>query len=162
MFESLATAAGGSSGAGAVGAWLRAESAACARKVAAMAGMLETAYAASGSASRDLWCLDNWDAVAAHIGAALRITTGAASNQLLIAVALHERFPQVAAVFAEGLITYQLVRTGGQRGALVVDPDALHELDVLLAEALSTREPMSVATLEKTVDAVVAQVDPQA
>jgi len=31
-----------------------------------------------------------------------------------------------------------------------------------LAEALSDREPMSVATLEKTVDAVVAQVDPQA
>ena len=116
----------------------------------------------TGSAERDLWCTDTWDAVAAHIGAALRITTGAASNQLLIAVALHERFPLVAAVFADGLITYQLVRTVVQRGALVVDPDALHELDRLLAEALSSREPMSVATLEKTVDAFVAQVDPQA
>jgi hypothetical protein len=162
MFESLATTAADTSGAGAVEAWSRAESAACARKVAAMAGMLETALAASGSASRDLWCLDNFDAVAAHVGAALRITHGAASNQLLVAVALHERFPLVAAVFAKGLITYQLVRTVVQRGALVVDPSALHELDALLAEALSTREPMSVATLEKTVDAFVAQVDPQA
>ncbi|GAB7066594.1 hypothetical protein JCM12141A_08830 [Mycolicibacterium hodleri] len=96
MFDSLVTAASDtSSGAGAVEAWSRAESAACARKVAAMAGMLEAAYAASGSASRDLWCVDNFDAIAAHVGAVLRITTGAASNQLLIAVALHERFPKV-------------------------------------------------------------------
>ena len=127
-----------------------------------MAVLFEAAHAAEGSAERDLWCTDTWDAVSAHLGAALRITTGAASNQLLIAVALHERFPLVAAVFADGLITYSLVRTVVQRGALVVDPDALHELDALLAEALSTREPMSVAVLEKTVDGFVAQVDPQA
>ena len=162
MFESLATIAAGTSGASAVESWSRAESAACARKVAAMAAMFDAACAADGSADRDQWCLDNWDAVAAHIGAVLRITTGAASNQLLIAVALHERFPLVAAVFAEGLITYQLVRIVVQRGALVVDPDALHELDRLLADALSTREPMSVSTAEKTVDFFVAQVDPQA
>ena len=127
-----------------------------------MAAMFQAACAADGSADRDQWCLDNWDAVSAHIGAAQGITLGAASNQLLIAVALHERFPLVAAVFAEGLITYQLVRIVVQRGALVVDPDALHELDKLLAEALSTREPMAVATAEKTVDAFVAQVDPHA
>ena len=162
MFESLVATTAGTSGAGAVESWSRVESAACARRVAAMAGMLQAAYAADGAADRDQWCLDNWDAVAAHIGAALRITHGAASNQLLIAVALHERFPLVAAVFAEGLITYQLVRIVVQRGSLVVDPDALHELDRLLAEALSAREPMSVATAEKTVDAFVAQVDPHA
>ncbi|TQR84655.1 DUF222 domain-containing protein [Mycobacterium hodleri] len=162
MFDSLVSATTDTSGAGAVESWQRVESAACARRVAAMAGMFQTACAAEGSGERDLWCTDTWDAVAAHIGAAQRITFHAASNQLLIAVALHERFPQVAAVFAEGLITYQLVRTVVQRGALVVDPDALHELDRLLAEALSTREPMSTSTLEKTVDAFVAQVDPHA
>ena len=162
MFESLVSCAAGTSGAGAVAAWARVESAACARKVAAMAVLFQTAHAAEGSAERDLWCTDTWDAVSAHLGAALRITTGAASNQLLIAVALHERFPLVAAVFADGLITYSLVRTVVQRGALVVDPDALQELDGLLAEALSTREPMSVATAEKTIDGFVAQVDPQA
>jgi len=162
MFDLLTVSAAGTSGAGAVESWSRVESAACARKVAAMAAMFETAGAVDGSAERDRWCLDNWDAVAAHIGAAQRITLGAASSQLLVAVALHERFPLVAAVFAEGLITYQLVRTVVQRGALVVDPDALHELDRLLAEALRDREPMSVATAEKTVDAFVAQVDPHA
>ncbi|MCV7136132.1 DUF222 domain-containing protein, partial [Mycobacterium hodleri] len=152
MFDFLVAQTVDTSGAATVEAWSQAESAACARKVAAMAAMFDEASAVEGSAERDLWCTDTWDAVAAHIGAVLRITTGAASNQLLIAVALHERFPQVAAVFAEGLITYQLVRTVVQRGALVVDPDALHALDAMLAAALSSREPMSVATLEKTID----------
>jgi len=162
MFDSLVSATAGTSAAGAVESWSRVESAASARKVAAMAATFASACAADGAGERDQWCLDNWDAVAAHIGAAQRITHGAASNQLLIAVALHERFPLVAAVFADGLITYQLVKTVVQRGALVVDPSALHELDRLLADALSTREPMSVATAEKTVDAYVAQVDPHA
>jgi len=162
MFDHLVDATTGTSDAAALTAWARVESAACARKVARMASMLNAAYAASGSADRDQWCVDNFDAVAAHVGAAQRITPGAASNQLLIAVALHERFPQVAAVFAEGLITYQLVRTVVQRGALVVDPVALHELDRLLAEAFGAWEPMSVDKTEKTVDALVAQVDPHA
>ncbi|KAA0097934.1 HNH endonuclease [Mycolicibacterium sp. P1-18] len=162
MFDSLVDATTGTSGARALSAWARVENGASARRVAAMAAMLETAYAASGSADRDQWCLDNFDAVAAHIGAAVRITPGAASHQLLIAVALHERFPQVAAVFADGLITYQLIRAVVQRGALVVDPDALHALDALLAEAFRTWEPMSVDKTEKTLDAYVAQVDPHA
>jgi len=162
MFDSLVDATTGTSGAGALSAWAQVESAACARKVAAVAAMLTEAYAASGSADRDQWCLDNFDAVAAHIGATQRITPGAASNQLLIAVALHERFPQVAAIFADGLITYQLVKTVVQRGALVVDPEALRALDALLAEAFGTWEPMSVDKTEKTLDAYVAQVDPHA
>jgi len=162
MFDSATITAVDTSGAAGVEAWSRAESAACARKVAEMAAMFQAAHAADGFDERDLWCTDTWDAVAAHLGAVLRITPGAASNQLLVAVALHERFPQVAAVFAQGLITYAVVRTVVQRGALVVDPSALRDLDRLLAEALRDREPMSVATLEKTIDAVVAQVDPQA
>ena len=127
-----------------------------------MAAMLDAAYAASGSASRDQWCLDNFDAVAAHVGAALSITPGAAANQLLIAVPLHERFPRVAAVFADGLITYEVVRTVVQRGALVIDPDALRALDALLAEALRSGNRCRWQALEKTVDAFVAQVDPHA
>src|SRR4051812_23643315 len=100
MFDSLLDATTGTSGAGALSAWARVESAACARKVATMAALLAEAYATSGSADRDQWCMDNFDAVAAHVGATQHIIPGAASHQLLIAVALHERFPQVAAIFA--------------------------------------------------------------
>ena len=87
------------------------ENVGCARTLAAMVTMLDAAYAADGSASRDQWCLDNWAAVCAHIGAAKRITPGAASSRLLVAIGLHERLPRVAEVFAEGLIEYNLVRT---------------------------------------------------
>ncbi|MEU0496783.1 DUF222 domain-containing protein [Mycobacterium sp. NPDC006124] len=162
MFDQLVDAATGTRGAGALSSWSRVENAACARRVATMAAMFDEAHAASGSADRDQWCLDNVDAVAAHIGAAQRITSGAASHQLLVAVALHERFPRVAAVFADGLITYALVKTMVTRGALVIDPDALRALDALLAEAFGDWEPMSVDKTEKTIDAYVAQVDPQA
>ena len=162
MFDSLVAATAGVSGAGAVDAWARVESAACARRLAAMAAMLDSLYAAEGSASRDQWCLDNFDAVAAHVGAAQRLTPGTAANQLLVAVALHERFPRVAAVFADGLIGYAVVRTIVTRGALVIDPDALRALDTALAEALLGWGPMSVASTERRIDALVAQIDPHA
>ncbi|MET0457494.1 MAG: hypothetical protein ABW137_37160, partial [Mycobacterium sp.] len=74
MFDRLVDATTGTSGAGALSGWARVESAACARKVAAEAAMLAEAYAASGSADRDQWCLDNFDAVAAHVGATQRVT----------------------------------------------------------------------------------------
>ncbi|TPG33632.1 HNH endonuclease signature motif containing protein [Mycolicibacterium hodleri] len=162
MFDELVAQTAGVRGAGAVAAWSRVESAACARRLAAMATMLDTAYAADGSASRDQWCLDNWDAVSAHIAAAGRLTSGVASNLLLVAVALRERFPKVQALFADGLITYALVRAIVARGANVTDPDALHALDTALAEALVGWEPMSVAKTEQHIDAIVAQVDPLA
>ena len=162
MFDSLVAATAGAHGAGAVDAWSRVESAACARRLAAMATMLDALYAAEGSASRDQWCLDNFDATAAHVAAAQRLTPGTAANQLLVAVALHERFPRVAAVFAEGLVGYSFMRTIVTRGALVIDPDALRALDTALAEALRSWEPMSVARTEHTIDAIIAGIDPYA
>ena len=111
MFDDLVASTAGTHGASAVQGWARVENAACARRLAAMVAMLEDAYAADGSAAREQWCLDNWDAVSAHIGAAQHLTTGTASGLLLIAVALHDRLPKVAAVFADGLIDYRTVRT---------------------------------------------------
>ena len=70
MFDDLVASTAGTQGASAVQGWARVENAACARRLAAMVTMLEDAYAADGSAAREQWCLDNWDAVSAHIGAA--------------------------------------------------------------------------------------------
>ncbi|GLP83638.1 DUF222 domain-containing protein [Mycobacterium antarcticum] len=104
-------------GTGAVEVWARVESAACARRLAAMVTVLEAAYAADGSADRDQWCHDNWDAVCDQVGAAQRMSGRSVSNLLLTAVALKERFPKVAAVFAAGLLTLAPGRGGrpGQR-----------------------------------------------
>ena len=162
MFDSLVTATTGTHGAAAVTSWARVENAGCARRLAAMVTMLDTAYAASGSADRDYWYLDNWGAVSAHIGAAQSLTQGAASGQLMVAVALRDRLPQVAQVFWEGLITYAVVRTIVSRTMLVKDADALHALDSSLAAALRDWEPMSKDRTEQTIDAFVEQVDPLA
>ena len=55
--------------------------------------------AADGSAERDQWCIDNWDAV--------DVSLGVASHQLMVARALRERVPRVAEVFAAGQISYR-------------------------------------------------------
>src|ERR1700712_5980349 len=162
MFDQLGADTTGTHGAGAVQSWTRVESAACAQRLAAMVTMLDAAHAATGSPDRDLWCLDNWGAVTAHLGAIQRLTSGAASNLLLVGLALRDRFPKVAAVFAAGLISYQLARTIVTRAALVTDPDALRALDAALAEALLTWEPMGVSTTEQTVDGFVSKFDPLA
>ena len=70
-----------------------------------------TAWAEDGSADREQWCLDNWDAVAAEVAAADTVSLGVAGHQLLIARALRERLPRVADVFAAGTIAYRMVTT---------------------------------------------------
>ncbi|MET0473912.1 MAG: DUF222 domain-containing protein, partial [Mycobacterium sp.] len=132
MFDQIVAKTCGSRGAAAVHAWARVESASCSRRIAAMLTMLEDTYAADDSLDRDLWYLDNWSAVTAHIGAVQRLTSGAASNLLLIGVALRDRFPKVAAVFAAGLIDLRTVRMIVTRAALVQDRDAVHALDAAL------------------------------
>ncbi|MBJ7340232.1 DUF222 domain-containing protein, partial [Mycolicibacterium sp.] len=162
MFDSLVASATGASGAAGLDGWTRVESASCARRVAAMVDMLAVVHAADGSAERDQWCLDNWSAVTAHIGAAARITSGAASGMLLVGIALRERFPKVAALFTAGLISYPVVRAMVTRSANVIDPDALRALDEQLSSAFQDCEPLSVDKTEKTIDAIIADVDPLA
>ena len=162
MFDSLVAATAGARGADAVGGWARVESAACARRLAAMVALLEEAYAADGSAERDQWCVDNFDAVAARIAATQCLTTGAAGNLLYLAAALHEQFPKVAEVFADGLISLSLVRTIVTRTRLAILPDARRQIDDALAEACRTWEPMSRVKTEQFIDATIEQFDPNA
>ena len=97
------------------------------------ADMLEERWAADGSAEREQWCLDNWDAVAAEVAAAQNVSTGVASHQLMVAMALRERLPRVAQVFATGAISYRLVSAIVARTRLVQDPEARAQLDAALA-----------------------------
>ena len=127
-----------------------------------MADMLAAAYAADGSADREQWRLDNWGAVCAAIGAAHEVTSGAACGLLLDGVALRERLPRVAAVFAAGRISYRLVHAICARTALVQDPGALRELDAALAAELCVRGAMSVDQAQRDIDALVLRHDPYA
>jgi hypothetical protein len=157
MFDELATEAQTSR---TVAGWARVEAAATARRLAAMVVLLDQAYAADGSADREQWYLDNWGAVAAEIGAEQNITQGAASHQLLIATALRDRLPAVAALFADGLVSYRVVSAITARTALVRDRDAQRAVDKAFAEVLSDWAPMSEEKLNTAIDAIVAEHDP--
>jgi hypothetical protein len=157
MFDRFVTAFDAS---GTVGEWARVEAAATARRLAAMVVLLDQAYAADGSADREQWYLDNWGAVAAEIGAEQNITQGAASHQLLIATALRDRLPHVAALFADGLVSYRVVSAITARTALVRDRDAQKAVDKALADVLTDWAPMSEEKLNTAIDAIVAEHDP--
>src|SRR3978361_1322374 len=144
QFERLVADTAGTRGGAAVDAWTRLENAACARRMSAMVAMLDAAYAVAGSSQRDQWYLDNWGAVSAQIGACQRLTPKAASDRLLVAVALRDRFPKVVALFEAGLIDYPMVRLITIRGGLVTDPDILRELDTQIAEGLAAAGASSV------------------
>ena len=162
MFDELVAATTRSRGAAGVGAWARVENAACAARLAAMADMLEAALAADGSAEREQWCLDNWDTVAAHIGAAQNVSAGVASHQLLVAQALRERLPRVAEVFATGAITYRMVCAMVARTKLIGDPAALAKVDAELATHVRGWGALSGAKTQTAIDYWVDRYDPGA
>ena len=70
---------------------------------------------------RQWWACDGWDAAVAEVGAALGIGRKEASGQMSIAVALCERLPKVAAVFADGGVSARTVGTICWRTRLVED-----------------------------------------
>src|SRR5690349_3999181 len=162
MFDSLAAAAGGTVGVAGVGAWARVENAACARRLAASAEALEAQCSADGSAERDQWCLDNWDAVAAEIAAAQNVSHGVASHQLTVAMALRERLPRVAELFATGALSYRLVSAIVSRTRLVRDREAGRRLDAVIAADAVQWGALSVAKTDAAIDAWVDQIDPGA
>jgi hypothetical protein len=162
MFDSLVAATDGTSGAGAAGAWARVENAACARRLAATADILEARWSSDGSAEREQWCLDNWDAVAAEVAAAQNVSQGVASHQLMVAMALRERLPRVAEVFATGAISYRLVSAIVARTRLVQDPEARIQLDAALAAEVAGWGGLSVAKAEAAIDWWVDRFDPRA
>jgi Domain of unknown function (DUF222) len=162
MFDQLVAAAAGTRGAGAVGAWARVENAACAQRLVAIADVLEARLAAVGSAERDQWCLDNWDAVAAEVAAAHNVSLGVASHQLVVAWALRQRLPRVAEVFAAGLICYRLVNAIVARTRLIKDPAARAMVDTEVAAAVVDWGSLSVAKAEAAIDYWVDRYDPDA
>jgi hypothetical protein len=157
MLNELITRACNTTGADAAVAWSQLESAACARRLAAAAKLLDAMYAASGSAHRNQWCSDNWPAICAHVGDAQRSTPELASETLLMGLALRDRFPKVQALFSAGLTFYDLVKAVLTRTAHVTDTDVLLALDTALTEALPAWGPMSAEEVAQAIDAIVAR-----
>ena len=162
MFDQLASVAGSACGGAAIGAWARVENAACARRLSAIADVLEKRWSEDGSADRDQWCFDNWNAVAAEIAAHHGVSLGVASHQLLIAMALRERLTRVDEVFRTGAIGWRVVSAVVSRTALAIDPRTQAKIDIELSAAVSGWGVLSQTKIEQSIDDAVGRHDPEA
>ncbi|MCV7173051.1 DUF222 domain-containing protein [Mycobacterium manitobense] len=139
----------------AITGWARIDAAACARKHAAMAELFTRRTGCDTAQDRNTWWVDPDAAVGAEIGAAQNISSGLALFQTHRAVALRDRLPQVAALFADGQITELLVRTLVSRTNLITDPDVMAKVDTELAAQAHRFGPQSAKKTEAAIDAVV-------
>lgn len=136
------------------------EAAAAARRLAATAELV--GRHAIGPTDRAYWSCDNWDAIAAEVAAAQHISRSMASGQMYLAVALRDRVPQVAALFADGKISARLAATIVWRTDLTKVPETQRVVDATLAEYAAHFGPMSVNRTAQAIDDVIDPYDPGA
>jgi hypothetical protein len=144
----------------AITGWACVEAAASARRLAAIAELVRRR--ADGPTDCAQWSCDNWDSMAAEVAAALHVSHGMASGQMYLSVALRDRLPRVAALFAEGMISARLVAAIVWRTDLIKDEAALGLADKTLAEEAIRFGPLSVTKTEQAIDAIVDRYDPAA
>ncbi|WP_197373459.1 HNH endonuclease signature motif containing protein [Mycolicibacterium baixiangningiae] len=142
--------------------WGRVESAAAARKLAAMAEVFRRRTGIDDAAERENWFIDAETSVLSELAAAHHITDRLASTQTQRGVLLANRFPHIAALFEAGLISDLLIRAIVYRTYLITDPDAMAAVDAALAEQLTCWGPKSQAKTEEAIDALVEIHDPAA
>lgn len=160
MFDALLTDADDSAVVAAIAESARAEAAAAARRLAAIAELV-TRHA-DGPTDCAQWSCDNWDAIAAEVAAAQNISHAMASGQMYLAVALRNRLPAVAKLFADGTISTRLATTIVWHTDLVTDPDTLRMVDTALAGDAAEFGPLSVSKTAQAIDAIVDRYDPAA
>ncbi|MBP2450807.1 HNH endonuclease signature motif containing protein [Mycolicibacterium lutetiense] len=141
----------------AVSAGARAESVAIAGRLAAI-GALDS-LREQELAESIFWTTDPFEAVAAEISAAMRISRGRAGTQIHRARVLRDKLPLVAARFAVGDLDYRVVcviiaRTG------IVDGAVWSGLDAELAARAHRWMRLSERQLRDRVDQWIAKLDP--
>ncbi|WP_375482980.1 DUF222 domain-containing protein [uncultured Mycobacterium sp.] len=141
--------------------WARVEAAASARRLAAIAELVDRRVE-GGSPECGRWSCDNWDAMAAEVGAAQGISHGMASGQMYLAVPLRDRLPRVGALFVDGIISARLASTMVWHTSLIKDPETLRLVDKTLAEDAARFGPLSVNKTAQAIEAIVDQYDPGA
>jgi hypothetical protein len=138
----------------------RAENRAAAEQLAAIGELF--AYRLSRCSESEDWAVDTEEAVAAEVGAALRISQGLAGSRLRYARAMREQLPKVAEVFKAGDIDFRLFATMVYRTDLITDADVLAAVDAELALKVVRWPSMSRGRLAAQVDKIVAKADADA
>ena len=116
----------------AITAAAREQNAMCGRELAAI-GELYARRAPQDDSGRLNWAIDGHENVVAEVAAALGISRGRARGRLRYAIALRERLPRIAQVFARGLIDFRLMAAVVSRTELVENPDLIAKLDAAIA-----------------------------
>jgi hypothetical protein len=145
----------------AIAGWTRVEAAASARRLAAIAELVARRVE-GGSPERGQWSCDNWDSMAAEVGAAQGISHGVASGQMHLGVALRDRLPQIGALFADGMISARLAATIAWHTDLITDSESLRLVDKTLAEDAARFGPLSANKTAQAIEAIVDRYDPGA
>ncbi|WP_286199207.1 DUF222 domain-containing protein [Mycolicibacterium sp. ELW1] len=137
----------------------RAEAQNAARRLAAIAELVARRCADDARAH---WACDEWDAAAAEVSAALGVTPGRASSDMLMAMSLRHRLPRVAELFMAGSLSYRVAQAIVNRTELIGDPSTLVLVDRAIAKDAMTWGALSTLKLQRAIDSWVDRYDPGA
>lgn len=160
MFDSEFSTADDATVVAAIEEGARAEAAAGARRLAAIAELARRRVVDDDE--RANWAFDGWASAAAEVAAAMTVGHRRASAQMRIAVALRDRLPRVAALYMQGTVSSRVVSAITWRTQLVEDADALALIDAALAEGANKWGPLSEERLDEVIDAWIFRYDPAA
>lgn len=128
----------------------RSEAQDAARRVAAIGELVARRCADNEHAH---WACDEWDAAVAEVSAALHITSGRASSEMLMAMSLRHRLPRVAELFAAGVLSYRVCEAITDRTYLIQDRATWALVDKAIAEdAVAWGGALSALKLQRAID----------
>src|SRR6201993_2608186 len=93
-------------------------------------------YRLSRCSETEDWAIDTMEAVAAEVGAALRISQGLAVSRVRYARAMRERLAAVGALLTAGDIDYRMFQTIVYPTDFITDPEVLAAVDAEVAVKL--------------------------
>ena len=141
---------------------LRDERSAVARRLLAAGRLCQVRMGDGDAMERHQWCVDNWEAVAAEVGAELGISRARASSQMNYGVELLERLPKLGAAMAAGLVDFRVIAVVVFRTGLITDPHVLEAIDTTLAAVAPGWNALSRRRVAELVDWRVRELDPAA
>ena len=140
----------------------RAERSAVARRLMAAGRLCLVRMADVEVEDRTQWCIDNWEAVAAEVGAELGISRARASSEMNYGLELVVRLPKLGAAMAAGEVDFRVISVVVFRTGLIVDETVLALIDARLAAAARSWNGLSRRKIVELVDWRVRELDPAA
>ncbi|MGW0161958.1 DUF222 domain-containing protein [Mycobacterium sp. NPDC003323] len=145
----------------AVAAATRSEATAAAQRLALIAEVTAR-HCEDEDEDSALKLIDGWAQAKAQISAACNLGPHATNTQMRIGVALRQRLPRTAALFATGALSAKVIGAITWRTHLVTDPEAMAHIDAGIAEDATGYGTLSEAALVTAVDHWVHRYDPVA